>query len=114
MNHNGNIAPCGIDCAKCDIFAATDDPTIAQHISDWFKKEMNKDIDPKDITCAGCREDRDKHWSPDCWILKCCVDDKGLQYCFQCGEFPCDKLVEWSQSDTGYDKALQRLKDMQE
>ncbi len=111
---NGNIAPCGIDCAKCDILAATDDPKIAQHISDWFKQEMNKDIDPKDIRCAGCREDRDKHWSADCWILKCCVDDRGLQYCFQCDEFPCEKLVKWSQQDEGYGRALQRLKDMKQ
>jgi hypothetical protein len=28
--------------------------------------------------CISCRGNRATHWSADCQILKCCVDDKGL------------------------------------
>ena len=34
------------------------------------------------------------HWSPDCWILECCVDKKKLEFCYECEDFPCDKLTE--------------------
>jgi hypothetical protein len=53
-----------------------------------------------------------KHWSADCWILQCCVDKKGLEFCSDCDEFPCEKLVEWSKGCEGYGKALERLKEM--
>ena len=106
------IAVCGLECHKCDILQATNDPKIAQEIADWFKKERNEDVKPADIRCMGCKGDRTKHWSPDCWIVQCCVDKKGLEFCYQCDEFPCEKLVEWSKGCEGYGKALERLKEM--
>jgi hypothetical protein len=109
---NQMMATCGIICSKCDIFQATTNPKIAQSIVDWFKKERNEDVKLEAIHCSGCKEDRAKHWSADCWILQCCVDKKGLEFCSECDAFPCEKLVQWSKSDTGYDKALNRLKEM--
>ena len=58
--------------------------------------EGAEEIMAKGPYCKGCRGDRSRHWSAECWILKCCVDDKGLSNCSQCGEFPCVKLTEWS------------------
>lgn len=111
MSKNGEmIAVCGLLCHDCDIRQATEDPKVAQKIADWFKRERKEDIKPKDIRCLGCREDRAKHWSADCWILQCCVDAKGLQFCYQCQEFPCNKLVEWSGQCERYGNALDRLK----
>ena len=109
---NQMIAACGIECQKCDILQATNDSKAAQKIADWFKKERNEDVKLEDIHCSGCKSDRAKHWSPDCWILKCCVDDKGLEFCCKCNEFPCEKLVDWSKTDKGYGAALNRLKEM--
>ena len=109
---NQMIAACGIECFKCDILQATSDRKIAQYIADWFKKERNEVVKLEDIRCSGCKGDRAKHWSSDCWILKCCVDDKGLEFCNECAEFPCVKLVEWSKTDKGYGAALNRLKEM--
>ncbi len=109
---NQMIAACGIDCHECDMLQATKDTKIAQGIVDWFKKERNEDLKLEAIHCSGCRGDRAKHWSPDCWILKCCVDDKGLEFCNECNEFPCEKLDQWSKTNEGYEKALNRLKEM--
>ncbi len=106
------IAVCGLECHKCDILQATNDPKIAQDIADWFKKERNEDVKPADIRCMGCKGDRTKHWSPDCWILECCVDRKGLQFCCECEEFPCNKLGQWSKGSKRYEEALNRLKEM--
>jgi hypothetical protein len=66
----------------------------------------------KKLLCPGCHGDRTAHWSPDCWILQCCVDQKHLRDCSQCTTLPCDRLVEWSKTDDSYGKALARLQSL--
>jgi hypothetical protein len=115
MNDNHDyIGACGLDCGACDILAAADDLQIAEGIAQWFRKERSLDLDPRDIGCGGCRGTRNGHWSPGCWILKCCVDDKGLEYCSECDSFPCDKLREWSEKNERYGRALERLRQMRQ
>jgi len=106
------MGACGLDCQPCDIRQATSDSGVARSISDWFKKQRGEEVKPEDIHCAGCKGDRAKHWSADCWILECCVDKKGLGFCYECQTFPCDKLNEWSRKDERYGHALGRLKKM--
>lgn len=101
-----------MDCGGCDIFQASNDPEVAQQIVDWFKKERDVEVKLGDVRCSGCKGDRAKHWSPDCWILKCCVDEKGLAFCCECEDFPCEKFSEWAKGSERYGKALNRLKEM--
>ena len=111
---NQMIAVCGLDCSRCDILQATNDPEIAQQIADWFRRERDTEVKIKDIHCLGCKGDRTRHWSPDCWILECCVDRKGLEFCYECEDFPCDRLNEWAEGNEGYGEALERLKRMEQ
>jgi putative nucleotidyltransferase with HDIG domain len=69
-------------------------------------------VSAEDIRCKGCKGDRDRHWSPDCWILTCCVDERGLEFCNQCEVFPCTRLAEWASTSPRYTAALERLKRM--
>ena len=108
------IAVCGLDCGGCDIRMAATDKEMAQKIADWFKKKLNEEVKLEDIQCSWCRGDREKHWSPDCWILQCCVDEKGLSYCHECDDFACEKLEEWGRSSEKYQEGLDRLKRMKE
>jgi len=62
----------------------------------------------------GCHGDRSLHWSPDCWILQCCVDEKGLRYCYECHVFPCERLREWAGQNEGYAQALERSQRMRD
>ena len=115
------IAICGLDCGSCDIRKAPHDAEAGQRIVAWFKKEgwlkedegINEVIERR-MYCKGCRGDRAVHWSPDCWILKCCVDDKGHKFCYQCSTFPCERLSEWAKQGDNYCHALDRLKEMKE
>lgn len=59
--------------------------------------------------CLGCRGDRSTHWSLDCWILKCCVDERGPELCCEYHDFPCEQLGEWAAQSAGYTEALNRL-----
>lgn len=112
MQENQMIAVCGLNCSKCDISHASHNPEIAQQIADWFKKERDTEVKIKDIRCLGCKGERTKHWSPDCWILKCCVDEKGLEFCYECEEFPCERLKKWAKKSKKYGEALNRFKEM--
>jgi hypothetical protein len=105
------IAGCGLVCGECDIQQALNDPRLAQEIADWLSDKTGKEVDPGTIRCEGCRGPRERHWSPDCWILKCCVDDRGLESCNACRDFPCQALEEWAATSARYSEALERLKD---
>ena len=54
------------------------------------------------------------HWSSDCWILRCCVDEKGHKFCYECDVFPCERLSERAEQNDHYGQALDRLKEMKE
>jgi hypothetical protein len=115
------IAACGLDCSKCPMPNIHKDLETANKWVGQFREwkvisdnEGAEEIIARGPYCISCHGDRSKHWSADCWILKCCVDDKGLDNCSQCEEFPCEKLVEWSKENPHYGKALDNLKQMKE
>jgi hypothetical protein len=113
------MAACGLDCGECSIRKLPFDDDAAAEVVAWFKKmgwlkegEGVADAIEQSMYCKGCLSDRSLHWSDDCWILKCCVDGKGLENCSECDTFPCDRLVEWSRQNEDYGKAFQRLREM--
>ena len=115
-----NMAACGIICDGCPILKASlGDMKAAEDLANWWKGEgwLEENEGPEDVLakgphCTGCHGDRATHWSADCWILQCCVDDKGKQFCNECDEFPCDRLVEWAGQNDNYAEALNRLKEL--
>ena len=113
------ISACGLDCEACEIRRFPFDETAAETAIAWFRSQgwlkENEGVAEaieRSMTCTGCRGDRTIHWSPDCWILACCVDKKGLKHCSQCETFPCERLVEWSRQDDDYARALEQLRTM--
>jgi hypothetical protein len=115
------IAVCGIDCTDCPLRAADTDEGAAQALAGWFRdmgwieeNEGAPEIMARGPYCRGCRGDRDVHWSANCWILECCVDDKSLASCHECQTFPCEQLVEWAAQNDRYTEALDRLHSIKE
>jgi hypothetical protein len=113
------IAACGLDCASCEIRLAPTDPAAARVVVDWFRSQGWLAADEglaqaleRNMYCTGCLGSRETHWSADCWILACCVDQRGLGNCSQCEAFPCSRLVEWAGQDDSYAAALARLRQM--
>ncbi|MBN2556430.1 MAG: DUF3795 domain-containing protein [Anaerolineales bacterium] len=110
------MAACGLDCSECDIRRAGIDPAAADRVLIWFRHagwlEEGEGIDvlqPRLPLCSGCHGSLETHWSPDCWILKCCVEEHGFHTCAECNQFPCDRLTAWSQERPSYAVALERL-----
>ena len=80
------VAPCGIDCALCELYIAGQDEKLRQIL-------LSKGIPAESIPCAGCRSVQGK-----CPVIRgeCktwqCVETRKVQYCYECPDFPCDKL----------------------
>ena len=111
------LAACGLNCENCEIRLAPVDPEAAEVIVRWFKSqgwlsenEGMPEVIKRKMYCTGCLGSRETHWSADCWILQCCVDDKHLDNCSQCPDFPCERLIEWSKKDDSYADAFRNLK----
>ena len=106
------IAPCGLDCSKCLIYRAKDEPEAMKDVLDWYRNERKIDMSPEQVVCEGCLGDRAKHWSADCDILRCSVDDHKVNSCSDCGEFPCERLEKFTERGPKYSKALKKLREM--
>ena len=86
MNLRELTAPCGIDCFNCEVYETNITPEFQAMIAEY------RGMEPGEVSCKGCRESG-------CLILpeggcptKKCVDEKGVEFCFECDEFPCTRL----------------------
>lgn len=81
-------APCGIDCFNCEIHQKNLSKEVAEVLHTkygWPKEE---------IACKGCRQQDGKHVHiPQGCATLDCVKSKGVQFCSDCGEFPCSLLA---------------------
>ena len=63
---------------------------------------------------AGCRCPTEENWSPGC-EFRPCAEGRGHDYCFECAEFPCQKLQDFAAD--GYEHhrlAVENLKRMRD
>lgn len=113
------LAACGLDCGPCPIRQIPLDAEAAQGAIAWFKQmgwlqesEGVAEAVERKMYCNGCQGDRSVHWSADCAILLCCVDDRHQQHCGQCPELmSCDKLTAFASDGQGHHKeAVDRLR----
>jgi hypothetical protein len=119
MEERAMMAVCGLDCGGCEIRLAPTDARAAEQVVAWFQEmgwlQADEGIDEaleRDMYCQGCHGDRTAHWSADCWILQCCVDEKGLSFCYECPSFPCEPLRGWAKENEAYARALRRLQEV--
>lgn len=114
------IACCGLVCNECDIFLLPVDRTVQDKIIPWFKaqgwlkeEEGPAEVIARNMYCKGCHSVRTQvHWSANCTILSCCVDEHKLANCSQCDAFVCERLTTWAGQDARYSQALDRLRGM--
>jgi hypothetical protein len=113
------LAACGLDCGPCPIRQIPLDAKAAEGAIAWFKEmgwleeaEGVAEAIEREMYCRGCQGDRSIHWSDDCQILLCCVDEKHQQHCGQCPELMgCDKLEAFANDEHAHHgEAVARLR----
>ncbi len=98
---------CGIYCGSCDHYLSTQ--TSKEHLlssQNSFHEKL------KEHPCCGCgnsEEGKEPYWKKKC-SLKLCNSKKDLKYCFECSNFPCDKLSDFRDSFVHRSNGFENLK----
>lgn len=112
------LSPCGLHCGKCFAFVDGDirnnSKRLKESLGDFdiyahrFVDLINEPVFKKypefkeqlayfaSVECKGCRKEKCKIFK-NCKVRDC-HEQKKVDYCFQCSDFPCDK--------TGFDQHL--------
>ena len=84
------IGYCGYNCHLCA--ARSDDINIRKKLVEAWRKYLgHQNYTPENVVCKGCRSKGDKIADKQCKVRPC-VQEKGLESCAQCEEFPCKKI----------------------
>ncbi len=80
------VAPCGIDCGTCELYTCG-------HDHDLFNRLVAMNMPKEKLPCDGCRsiEGACPVIGSACETYKC-AREKNVGFCFDCREFPCEKL----------------------
>ena len=99
---------CGVYCGACTTYRAYNDRD--QKLIDW---EVKIGMPRDEIYCRGCTSDLVNEWCSNCDFRKC-VKEKGIAYCFECEDFPCKKLADFSETRPHRTLGLRNLKQLKE
>jgi hypothetical protein len=107
------ISCCGLDCAKCEAFIATqenDNAKRAEVASKW-SAQYHSVIKPEQVNCTGCRSDGVKFDFAEhvCEIRKCNIEMK-TPHCAACSMYKCEKLEKFIQMAPPIGTALESLR----
>lgn len=90
------VTPCGYCCLACPGYinsTCTDEIAIQKEAI-----RANLTVDKLLRSCSGCRPNKGQPYGDIiCQTYDCCVNKKGLDFCFQCPDFPCLKLAPISE-----------------
>lgn len=99
---------CGVYCGACTTCRAYNDND--QALFDW---EVEMGMPRKEIYCEGCGSNLVNEWCANCDFRKC-VRDKGIIYCFECEDFPCERLGDFSKTRPHRTLGLRNLLQLKE
>jgi hypothetical protein len=89
------IAACGLDCAQCPAYQATqaNDEAAKERIAAQWRVEYNSPtISVQDVTCDGCMSgERHGGYCAQCPI-RACAAERSLANCAACDDYGCDKV----------------------
>ena len=88
-------------------------PLIVQRATQGLANYIKENVDSNiiSVSCEKCRDMKDKCWTSDCHF-RACAEDQGLNYCFECEDFVCDKLAEFGKQAPNHAKTIENMKNM--
>lgn len=111
------MAACGIDCNECGQYKVTlqHDMKAAESLVEWFRSRgwIGKDegaeaVMKKAPLCNGCWDKTGVVFCSSNCLHQCCEERK-LNHCGECGDFPCKKYLEWVGNLEHHEKAMEHL-----
>jgi len=103
---------CGLYCGACTTYRAYKDKNVAL----LEKLAATRKVPVERITCDGCLSSNYRlylsHESRDCEFRRCAKEHKVI-WCFECAEFPCKRLNDFSRDGKAHHTAvIDNLKEM--
>lgn len=92
---------CGLNCGACPVGMAneqSDEEALSWMASQWKKERQ-------DLTCTGCKTDVTASFCTACAMRKCAME-KNLDFCFQCGDYPCETITNFRDDDAPHHSAV--------
>lgn len=106
------LSVCGLDCSRCADYENSEIRSLSSKLSELLNSytglaRLKAENNPifkgyqefvqvlnhfAEGTCGGCRSNNVK-CPIDCHA-KACGRERGIEFCFECDEFPCDKQFE--------------------
>jgi len=114
-------AACGVDCGACAQYKVTMnlDKEAAAQLVDWFKSQNwlgeadgADEVLQKAPLCKGCWDiTEDCFWQCGCGRVdfRRCCDEKKIENCGACVDFPCGHYTEWSRWHDSHREAMERF-----
>jgi hypothetical protein len=103
------LAYCGIDCATCPAYIATqvnDIEKLTALAGEWFDGATDHTI----ILCDGCTSDGHiMKWCAECPTRACAVE-RHLENCAHCNDYGCEKLLKVFEMSDEPRKNLERIR----
>ncbi len=87
MNKIELTAPCGLDCFNCIVYEKNITGAMRTRVAQALG------IPEAKVDCKGCREQNGRVLNGTSCATLDCVKAKGVDFCFECGDFPCAKLA---------------------
>ena len=119
--HKLRLAACGIDCTECNLFIVTmeKDKKVAESLVEWFRSQgwikQNDGAEAvlnKNPLCKGCWYITDDcFWKCGCGKIdfRICCEEKKINHCGECDDFPCEYYKKWTEMHEGHKKAMDYL-----
>ena len=106
------IAYCGLDCAGCDAFIATQakDLERKKEMAKRWTKGLDVEFRPEDIDCTGCMSDKISGWCTKVCKIRPCAVAKKVKTCAHCEDYRCDKLDEFLSNEPKAARTLEAIR----
>ncbi|HOP27257.1 MAG TPA: DUF3795 domain-containing protein [Candidatus Sabulitectum sp.] len=92
---------CGLNCGACMVGIANEmgkGDVLDGYAGNWK-------IPREKLECSGCKGDVTAGFCENC-EMRLCAREKGIEFCFQCGEFPCKTITGFRNDDACHHSAV--------
>jgi hypothetical protein len=107
-------APCGLQCASCPAYVATQtgDPAQVEGVAQSWARTWGVPVQPEHVWCDGCQGSSKRKWigTWKCQVRACALERK-VPTCAHCPDYVCETLEKFFSNVPRTRKILQKLRD---
>ena len=92
---------CGLNCGACPVGMAND----VGDLDELKSMAESWDRTPEELLCSGCKSEVTATFCTSRHMREC-ARDKGLEFCVDCADFPCEIITAFRNDDASHHSAV--------